>query len=199
MEATLKLHLFWGNLKSGYVIWFKICFYYAGWKSVYILLAITKFSGLNFHLWKAQDLRPKHSSNHILRSEHYDRLSYIWAWAINTFYRLTRMCSLRWLVWMKICFLFNIRQYSPLGSCSSEWARPSLCVFAICWDDRCVRLEAALHRTITVWHQSTARAIRVDGSLCFRIALAALWCHTVIVLCRAASSRTHLKAIADGW
>ncbi len=27
-------------------------------------------------------------------------------------------------------------------------------------DNRCVRLEAALRRTISVWHQSTARAIR---------------------------------------
>ncbi len=27
-------------------------------------------------------------------------------------------------------------------------------------DERCVRLEAALHRMITVWHQSTTRAIK---------------------------------------
>ncbi len=38
-------------------------------------------------------------------------------WAINRFYRLTRMCSIRLLVWMKIGFLFNIRRRSPLGSC----------------------------------------------------------------------------------
>ncbi len=37
-------------------------------------------------------------------------------WAINRFYRLTQMCSIRLLVWMKIGFLFNIRRRSPLGS-----------------------------------------------------------------------------------
>ncbi len=74
------------------------------------------------------------------------------------------MCSLRRLVWMKTGFLFKIRQRSPLGSRSSEWAQPPPpptrlpCVGSI--DDRCVRLEAALHRMITVWHQSTARAIK---------------------------------------
>ncbi len=41
------------------------------------------------------------------------------------------MCSLRRLVWMKIGFLFNIRQRSALGSRSSEWAQPSPRVFAI--------------------------------------------------------------------
>ncbi len=72
------------------------------------------------------------------------------------------MCSLHRLVWMKIGFLFNICRLSPLGSRSSEWAQPSPRAFAICWpiDDRCVWLEAALRRIITVWHQSTVRAIK---------------------------------------
>ncbi len=51
--------------------------------------------------------------------------------------------------------------------------------------NRCVRM-------IGVWHHSTARAIRGGGSSGFRIALAVLWCHTLIILCSAASSRTHL-------
>ncbi len=75
------------------------------------------------------------------------------------------MCSLRRLVWMKIGFLFNIRRCSPLGSRSSEWAQPSHYMFAKLpyvgpIDDMCVRLEAALHRMITVLHQSTARGIK---------------------------------------
>ncbi len=36
---------------------------------------------------------------------------------------------------------------------------------------------------------------RADGSLCFWIALAALWCHTLIILCSAATSRTHLLTL----
>ncbi len=75
------------------------------------------------------------------------------------------MCSLRRLVWMKTGFLFNIRRRSPLDSCNSEWAQPSPRVFSKLpyagpINDRCVRLEAALHRMITVRHQSTARAIK---------------------------------------
>ncbi len=39
----------------------------------------------------------------------------------------------------------------------------------------------ALCRSIVVWHYFTrARESRADGSLCFRIALAVLWCHTMI-------------------
>ncbi len=37
---------------------------------------------------------------------------------------------------------------------------------------------------------------RADGSLCFRIALVVLWCHTLINLRSAASSRTHLDEFA---
>ncbi len=95
-------------------------------------------------------------------------------WAINRFYRLTRMCSLRRLVWMKIVFLFNIRQRSPLGSRSSEWAPPPpplACVGPI--DDRCVQLEAAQRRMMSVWHQSTTRVIKEQTDL---------WGHTDIIL-----------------
>ncbi len=47
---------------------------------------------------------------------------------------------------------------------------------------------------ISVWLHSTARA---DGSLCFRIALAILWCHALIILRSTASSRTHLKCVTQ--
>ncbi len=36
-------------------------------------------------------------------------------------------------------------------------------------------------RTIVVWYQSTARATENRRSTCFRITLAVLWCHTLIV------------------
>ncbi len=36
---------------------------------------------------------------------------------------------------------------------------------------------------------------RADGSLSFRIALAVLWCHTLIILRTAASSQTHLLSV----
>ncbi len=75
------------------------------------------------------------------------------------------MCSLRRFFWMRIGFLFNTRRCSPLGSRSSEWAEPSPHVFSKLpyvgpIDNRWDRLEAALRRMITVWHQSTARAIK---------------------------------------
>ncbi len=58
---------------------------------------------------------------------------------------------------------------------------------------RCLRLEAALHRMTSKYHESDKRA---DRSLCLRIALALLWCHTLIILRNTASSRTHLKTKA---
>ncbi len=64
-------------------------------------------------------------------------------------------------------------------------------------DNRCVRLEAALRRIITVtttYHESDKIA---DGSLCFHITLAVL-CHTVIILRSAASSRAHLR-VFPAW
>ncbi len=75
------------------------------------------------------------------------------------------MWCLRRLVWLKIGFLFNIRRRSSLSSRSSEWAQPSPHAFVKLpyvgpIDNRCVRLEAALRRMITVWHQSTTRAIK---------------------------------------
>ncbi len=45
----------------------------------------------------------------------------------------------------------------------------------------------ALHRPINVWH--TWEWQRSDGSLCFRIALTVLWCHTTIGLHSVASSQ----------
>ncbi len=45
----------------------------------------------------------------------------------------------------------------------------------------------ALHRPINVWH--TREWQRSDGSLCFRIALTVLWCHTTIGLHSVASSQ----------
>ncbi len=38
-------------------------------------------------------------------------------------------------------------------------------------------------QTISVWHQSTARAIRKHAERLFSVALAVLWCHTTIGLC----------------
>ncbi len=46
-----------------------------------------------------------------------------------------------------------------------------------------------LMRRCAEWHQSTTRA---DGSLCFRITLAVIWCHSLIIQHSAASSQTHL-------
>ncbi len=115
-------------------------------------------------------------------------------WAINRFYRLTRMCSLRRLVWMKIGFLFNIRRRSPLGSHSSEWAQPSPCAFAICWpiDDRCVRLEAVTVRAIKDLTDpyvfvSLSRYFDVtQGSFCTALLqVEHTWCHR--------------PPITDGW
>ncbi len=62
-------------------------------------------------------------------------------------------------------------------------------VTCCCQDNRCVWLEAALRRMTSKYHESNKRA---DRSLCFWIALAILWCHTLIILGSAASKRTHL-------
>ncbi len=104
-------------------------------------------------------------------------------WAINRFYRLTRMCSLRRLVWMKISFLFNIRRRS------SEWGQPSPRAY---WADRrqvYSTWSSAAQNDVCVTSKYYESDKRADGSLCFRIALtqgsfcAALlqveytWCH----------------------
>ncbi len=57
---------------------------------------------------------------------------------------------------------------------------------------RCVRLEAVLCRMTSKYRESDKRA---DGSLSFWIALAILWCHSLIILRSAASSRTHLLSL----
>ncbi len=54
---------------------------------------------------------------------------------------------------------------------------------------RCVRLVQTDQCMTSKYRESDKRA---DGSWCFRIALAVLWCHTLIILHSAASSRTHL-------
>ncbi len=66
------------------------------------------------------------------------------------------------------------------------------------WDNgiRSVRLEAALCRMITVWHQSTARAIRKHND---PSALLLLSRYTVIILRSAASSRTNLLSIGPTY
>ncbi len=45
---------------------------------------------------------------------------------------------------------------------------------------------------ISVWHQSTARAIREQMILCFRMALTVLWYHTLTIRYSAALSWTRL-------
>ncbi len=57
---------------------------------------------------------------------------------------------------------------------------------------RRVRLEAALRRMLTVWHQSTARTIRMHRIRLLSYRSRGIWCHTVIILRSAASSRTRL-------
>ncbi len=58
-------------------------------------------------------------------------------------------------------------------------------------DIRCVRLEAALRRMISVWHQSTAASDSKHKDPSALLSLSwVLWCHTLIILCSAASSRT---------
>ncbi len=57
---------------------------------------------------------------------------------------------------------------------------------------RRVRLEAALCRMLTIWHQSTARTIRKHRIRLLSYRSRGIWCHTVIILCSAASSRTRL-------
>ncbi len=63
---------------------------------------------------------------------------------------------------------------------------------------RRVRLEAALRRIITLWHQSTARTIRMHRIRLLSYRSPGIWCHTVIILRSAASSRTRLFPEHDG-
>ncbi len=60
---------------------------------------------------------------------------------------------------------------------------------------RCVWLVAVLSRMISVWHQSTARAIRKHKDPSALLWLSVLWCHTLL---SAATSRTHLIIVRIG-
>ncbi len=63
------------------MIWFKNIFCYVGWKSLHIPIVITKLSGLNLficiYIISGRHRTIKCSSNQNVRSEYYDRLSYL--------------------------------------------------------------------------------------------------------------------------
>ncbi len=114
-----------------HVIWFIFfIFFYAGWKSLHIPIAITKLSGLNVFIYiyiiRGRCRTITFSSNHIPQPEDYDRLSYLPVNVRTLYCNFFSVVNETWGTLTALCL--TLHQHC-LSSCHWLPSDLSVCVF----------------------------------------------------------------------
>ncbi len=118
-------------------------------------------------------------------------------WTFSTFDKWKVIVGLHQSVWSSLyiyIYIYNIYIFILLQKIYLYY-KDITCLYGWYLSARLyrrVRVEAALRRMITVWHQSTARTIRMHRIRLLSYRSRGIWCHKVNILRSAASSRTRL-------